>query len=326
MVRTFSCLLKFIFILCLLWAQPSLASWYSVEQEKMGTRVEVQLWANDPVIAQGLLDAAMAEFDRIEALMSTYIDSSEMSRINNQAFHQPQKISTELFLLLQEALRMSALTDGAFDITFDSVGTLYDFRAHKRPSAKDIAGQLDKIDYKLVELDEADSTVGFAVSGVRINLGGIAKGYAVERVIEMLADAGIRHALATAGGDTRLLGDRRDKPWIVGIRDPNDKDAVFTRLALNDEAISTSGDYERYFIEDGKRYHHILRPVDGKPVEGVRSVTVIGPDATMTDGLSTSIFVMGPEAGLAMIAKLPDYEAVVITDEQLFYSEGLNPG
>ncbi|TDJ42455.1 MAG: FAD:protein FMN transferase, partial [Gammaproteobacteria bacterium] len=152
------------------------------------------------------------------------------------------------------------------------------------------------------------------------------KGYAVERVIEMLADAGIRHALATAGGDTRLLGDRRDKPWIVGIRDPNDKDAVFTRLALNDEAISTSGDYERYFIEDGKRYHHILRPVDGKPVEGVRSVTVIGPDATMTDGLSTSIFVMGPEAGLAMIAKLPDYEAVVITDEQLFYSEGLNPG
>jgi len=317
---------RYFFVLYLLWAQPSLAGWHTDEQEKMGTRVEVQLWSDDPAIARTLLDAAMAEFDRIEALMSTYIDSSEMSRINNHAYDQPQEVSAELFALLQEALRMSELTGGAFDITFDSIGALYDFRAGEKPTEQDIAEQLDTIDYTLVDLDEASGTVSFAAAGVRINLGGIAKGYAVERVIEMLADAGVNHALATAGGDTRLLGDRRDKPWIVGIRDPNDKDAIFTRLALNNEAISTSGDYERFFIEDGKRYHHILRPTDGKPVEGVRSVTVIGPNATMTDGLSTSIFVMGPEAGLAMIAKLSGYEAVVITDEQLFYSEGLNPG
>jgi len=302
------------------------AAWYSDEQEKMGTRVELQLWSEEPAAAQALLEAAMAEFDRIEALMSTYIDSSEMSRVNQHAFEAPQKVSPELFALLQDAMQMSALTDGAFDITFDSVGELYDFRSGVKPTAADIADQLDKIDYKLVELNEVTGSVSFAVSGVRINLGGIAKGYAVERVTEMLAEAGIKHALATAGGDTRLLGDRHGAPWIVGIRDPNDEDAVFTRLALQSEAISTSGDYERFFIEDGKRYHHILRPADGTPVEGVRSVSVIGPDATMTDGLSTSIFVMGPEAGLAMIAKLPGYEAVVITDEQLFYSEGLNPG
>lgn len=313
-------------VLCLFWAQPSLADWHTDEQEKMGTRVEVQLWSDDPAAARTLLDGAMAEFDRIEALMSTYIDSSEMSRVNKHAYDQPQEVSAELFALLQEALRMSELTGGAFDITFDSIGELYDFRAGIKPTEQDIAEQLDTIDYRLVELDEGSSTVTFTAAGVRINLGGIAKGYAVERVIKLLADAGVEHALATAGGDTRLLGDRRDKPWIVGIRDPNDNDAIFTRLALNDEAISTSGDYERFFIEDGKRYHHILRPTDGKPVEGVRSVTVIGPNATMTDGLSTSIFVMGPEAGLAMVAKLPGYEAVVITDEQLFYSEGLNPG
>jgi thiamine biosynthesis lipoprotein len=249
-----------------------------------------------------------------------------MSRINDHAFDAPQEVSVELFSLLQESIRMSTLTEGAFDITFDSVGVLYDFREGKKPSTQDIAEQLGKIDYKLVELDPVNHTVRFLASGVRINLGGIAKGYAVERVIKLLSAAGIEHALATAGGDTRLLGDRRDKPWIVGIRDPNDKTAVYTRLALNNEAISTSGDYERYFIEDGKRYHHILRPADGKPVEGVRSVTVIGPNATMTDGLSTSIFVMGPEAGLAMLAKLPGYDAVVITDDQLYYSEGLNPG
>ena len=317
---------RYYFFLCLFWAQPSLAGWHTNEQEKMGTRVEVQLWSDDPAAAQTLLDAAMAEFDRIEALMSTYIDSSEMSRVNKHAYDQPQEVSAELFALLQEALRMSELTGGAFDITFDSIGELYDFRAGIKPTEQDIAKQLDTIDYRLVELDEGSSTVTFTASGVRINLGGIAKGYAVERVIKLLADAGVKHALATAGGDTRLLGDRRDKPWIVGIRDPNDNDAIFTRLALDNEAISTSGDYERFFIEDGKRYHHILRPTDGKPVEGVRSVTVIGPNATMTDGLSTSIFVMGPEAGLAVIAKLPGYEAVVITDEQLFYSEGLNPG
>ena len=326
MTRTIPQFARFSFILCMLWTQLAVAAWHTDEQAKMGTRVEVQLWSEDPVISQKLLIAAMAEFDRIEELMSTYIASSEMSRVNDRAFDTPQKISPELFALLQEALRMSILTDGAFDITFDSVGTLYDFRAQKKPSVSEIGEQLDKINYKLIVLNETDGSVSFAASGVRINLGGIAKGYAVERAIEMLADAGIQHALATAGGDTRLLGDRRDKPWIVGIRDPNDKDAVFTRLALNDEAISTSGDYERFFIEDGKRYHHILRPVDGKPVEGVRSVTVIGPDATMTDGLSTSIFVMGPEAGLELIARLPGYEAVVITDDQLFYSEGLNPG
>lgn len=302
------------------------AEWFSDEQQKMGTRVEVQLWAEDAVQADRLLREAMAEFDRIEALMSTYIPSSEMSRINDRAAAEPQKISPELFALIQRSLSVSNMTDGAFDITYDSVGYLYDFRAHKRPDTAAIAAQLDKIDYRLVELDDAAQTVHFKAAGVRINLGGIAKGYAVARVIELLKEQGIEHALATAGGDTCLLGDRRGKPWIVGIRDPNKEDAIFTRLALENEAISTSGDYERYFIEDGERYHHILQPSTGKPVRGMRSVTIVGPDATLTDALSTSVFVMGPEAGLELIDSLSDYEAVVITDDKLYYSQGLNPG
>jgi thiamine biosynthesis lipoprotein len=319
------------FICLLLVASPlfspvAFADWHGDEQEKMGTRVEVQLWHEDPVEAQRLVKLAMVEFDRIEALMSTYLADSEMSRVNATAHEKPVQVSAELFALLQVALEVSELTDGAFDISYDSVGALYDFRARQKPSADEIADHLDEIDYRLIELDDADYTVSFAAVGVRINLGGIAKGYAVESVIAILAQEGVQNALATAGGDTRLLGDRRDKPWIIGIRDPDSREGVFTRLALDNEAISTSGDYERFFVEDGVRYHHILRPADGKPVDDVRSVSVIGPDATMTDALSTSIFVLGPEEGLDLIARMPDYEAVVITSEQLFYSDGLNPG
>ncbi len=292
----------------------------------MGTRVEVQFWLdeNKPEFAAELLAASMAEFDRIEALMSTYIGSSEISRVNNDAAIEPQKITAELFGLLQEALELSVATDGAFDISYDSVGYLYDFRKRQRPGPMDIAELLPFVNYQNVILNESEQTVSFTQPGMRINLGGIAKGYSVEQVIKLLVGAGIKYGLATAGGDTRILGDRRDKPWIVGIRDPDDEKAIFTRLALSNEAVSTSGDYERFFIEEGKRYHHILSPANGKPVEGVRSVTIIGPNATMTDGLSTSVFVMGPEAGIALIDTFSDYEAIIIvSDGSWFYSAGL---
>lgn len=315
-------LLQLLLLLCTTLAH---AEWFSDEQQKMGTRVEVQLWSDDPAAAARLIAQSMAELDRIELLMSTYIDSSEMSRINANAYAKPQQVSAELFGLLQIAMEISQATSGAFDISYDSVGQLYDFRAGKHPDSTAIEAQLENVDYHHVVLDEATRTVAFKTAGVRINLGGIAKGYSVERVITILRDAGIEHALATAGGDTRILGDRRGKPWIVGIRDPNRQEGLFTRLPLEDEAISTSGDYERFFIEDGKRYHHILRPADGRPVEGVRSVSVVGPDATITDGLSTGLFVMGPEDGLRVLKQFPGYEALFVTDDKYTYSEGLAP-
>ncbi|MEE4185394.1 MAG: FAD:protein FMN transferase [Gammaproteobacteria bacterium] len=305
------------------------AEWYTDQQEKMGTSVSIQVWLPDDgaaaVRAAELLHRGMAEFDRIEAQMSTYIESSEMSRINRLAASGPQSVTPELFALLIRAQEISELTEGAFDISYDSVGQLYDFRAGLRPDEAEIAAQLPAINYRNIVLDPEQQTVEFAVPGVRINLGGIAKGYAVEQVIELLAEAGVKHALANAGGDTRILGDRVGKPWIVGVRDPNDARAIFTRMALADEAISTSGDYERFFVEDGQRYHHIISPSSGVPATGVRSVSVVGPNATVTDALSTSVFVMGPERGLKLIAELTDYEALVITDEEYFYSAGLSP-
>ena len=303
---------------------PVYAEWYSDIQEKMGTRIEIQLWSEDAEQAVDLLAQGMEEFDRIEELMSTYIADSEMSRINRLAAVEPQLVTPELFTLLKKSQEITVLTDGAFDITFDSVGQFYDFRQRQRPDAVQISEHLDRIDYRHVVLDDEMLTVSFKTEGVRINLGGIAKGHAVEKVIELLAAAGVEHALATAGGDTRILGQRYDKPWVVGIRDPNDENAIFTRMALVDEAISTSGDYERFFLEDGVRYHHILSPADGRPVRGVRSVSVIGPSATVTDGLSTSLFVMGPEKGMELIGRLPDYEALIVTDGEFFYSEGLS--
>ena len=159
------------------------------------------------------------------------------------------------------------------------------------------------------------------------NLGGIAKGYVVERGVDILRARGVTNAIVTAGGDTRLLGDRRGRPWMVGIRDPRKDGQVAISLPLEDEAVSTSGDYERYFDEDGVRYHHIIQPSTGLSANGVHSATVFGPDGVTTDALSTSVFVMGVDKGLRMIAALPDYESIVIdANGNVYYSDGLERG
>jgi len=305
---------------------PTHAEWYSDAQDKMGTRVEVRLWHDDPSVAKRLLSDSMAEFDRIEAAMSTYRAESEISALNAHGAEGWVEISTELFDLIRRALKLSVTTGGAFDITYDSVGDLYDFRERIRPTEADIEARLETIDFRFVELDTQESRVRFSRQGVRINLGGIAKGYSVESVIGLLRRAGVEHALASAGGDTRLLGDRGGQPWIVGVRDPEQEDGIVTRLGLEDEAVSTSGDYERFFVEDGIRYHHILNPSTGKSASLVRSATVIGADATLTDGLSTSVFVLGPDEGLKLIETLPGYEALIIDNSfKVLLSSGLDP-
>ncbi len=312
-----------LFFACLSLAQ---AAWHADVQEKMGTRIEVQLWHDSPEVAAELLVEAMAEFDRIEAAMSTYRESSEISLVNREAATRAVPVTAELYALTELSLNLSAVTGGAFDITYDSVGQLYDYRERQRPDAEAIDARLEAIDYRYVTLDPDAQSIRFRRDGVRINLGGIAKGYAVEAVISLLRESGIESAMASAGGDTRLLGDRRGKPWIVGVRDPDDEAGLVTRLGLVDEAVSTSGDYERFFVEDGVRYHHILNPGTGRSASTVRSVSIIGPDATMTDGLSTSVFVLGAEKGIELIETLEGYEAIVVdNDRGVRFSTGLDP-
>jgi len=300
------------------------AEWLSDARAKMGTEVSVYFWIDDPAAGAEIIEEIFAEVDRLNELMSTYVESSRISDINRRAAIEPVVAGEELFELIRRSLDISVLTRGAFDITYDSVGQYYDFREHRRPDDATIEAERRHIDYRKVVLDQASGTVRFIEPGVRINLGGIAKGYVVERGVDILRRHGVEHAVVTAGGDSRLLGDRRGRPWMVGIRDPRKDGQVAMSVPLQDEAISTSGDYERYFDEDGIRYHHIIKPSSGRPVEGVHSATVFGPDAVMTDALSTSVFVMGVDAGLILIACLPDYESIVIDAQgAIYYSSGL---
>jgi len=300
------------------------AEWFGDARPMMGTEVSVYLWSNDEKLGRQALDEVFREADRIDHLMSTYKEDSEISRINREAADRPVVAGAELFHLIERSLDISVLTHGAFDITFDSVGQHYDFREHRRPDDATVASERQRIDYRLVKLDTAAGTVRFLQPGVRINLGGIAKGYVVERGVDILRNRGIRNAIVTAGGDTRLLGDRRGRPWMVGVRDPREEGEVAISIPLVDEAISTSGDYERYFDENGIRYHHIIEPSTGEPAKGVHSATVMGPDAVITDALSTSVFVLGVDRGLTLIGTLPDYESIVIDAEgRMYYSDGL---
>jgi len=303
---------------------PAHADWVGDARPMMGTEVSVLLWHDDPVAGELLVEQVFAEAHRIDQLMSTYIDDSRISDINRRAASEPVPAGDELFQLIRRSLDISVLTLGAFDVTYESVGQHYDFRNRQRPDDTTVAEERKLINWKFVELDQASGTVSFREQGVRINLGGSAKGYIEKRGITNLRMKGIEHGIVTAGGDSRLLGDRRGQPWMVGIRDPRKDGQVAISVPLEDEAIWTSGDYERYFEENGVRYHHILTPSTGLPASGVHSATVFGPDAVFTDALSTSVFVMGVDKGLRLIASLPDYESIVIdADGQIYYSDGL---
>jgi thiamine biosynthesis lipoprotein len=305
-------------------ALPAPAEWYSREEAIMGTAVRVELWHDKATAARAAMSAVMDEMHRIDASMSPYKPDSELSRINREAAQKPVPISQEMYDLIARSIEFSKLSGGAFDITFSSVGYLYDYREHVKPTAAQIAKALPGINYRHLQLDPKARTIHYARPGVRIDLGGIAKGYAVDNCIAILKGRGIANAIVTAGGDSRLLGDRRGRPWNIGIRDPRRRGEVAAVLPLADVAISTSGDYERFFEEDGVRYHHIINPRTGKSATGVRSVTIIGPDGITTEGLTKSVFVKGPKEGMRLIESLKGVDAIIIDDAgRMRYSPGL---
>jgi thiamine biosynthesis lipoprotein len=312
-------------LLLLLLASPARAEWVErVEDGIMGTRIAVELWAENRTAGDSAIDAVMAEMQRVDAAMSTYKPTSELSIVNARAASGPVEIGSELFELFTTALQYSRDTDGAFDVTYASVGYMYDFRNRKRPDQASIDKALPAIDYRHVLLDAKAQTVRFSQQGVRIDLGGIGKGHAVERGLHVLQGRGVTRALVTAGGDSRIIGDRFGNPWIVGIRHPDRKDEVIARIPLEDAAISTSGDYERYFDDGGVRYHHIIDPKTGHSASKVRSATIIGPTATRTDGMSKTAFVLGPERALAIYNRLDDIDAILVTpDGRVLYTKGL---
>ena len=307
---------------------PAHAEWVNrITDGIMGTRITVELWSEDKDKTEQAIDAVLQEMRHIDDSMSTYKPTSEVSLVNAKAADGPMRISKELFQLLTTAKEYSVLTEGAFDITYASVGYLYDFRKRIRPNEAQIAKALPAVDFRHVLLDPKNQTVRFSRKGVRIDLGGIAKGYSVDCGIDVLKSRGFTRAYVSAGGDSRIIGDRFGKPWMVGIRDPRKGEGeVITRIPLVDAAISTSGDYERFFDEGGVRYHHIIDPRTGHSASKVRSATVIGPYATRTDGLSKTAFVLGPEKAMEIYNRIEDIDAIIVKlDGTVIYSKGIEP-
>ncbi len=309
--------------LCCL-CSPVLAQWHTQKASIMGTNVSVEVWSEEASTAQQAIEAVIAELKRIDRQMSPYRPESLLSRVNAGAYERAVPVSSEFLQVLRKALAISHLSQGAFDVTFASAGNLYDYHKKIRPQPEQLTTAVADIDYQAIKLDDAQAQVRFTRPGTRIDLGGIAKGYAVDRAIEILRQRGIRHAAVTAGGDTRLLGDKRGQPWWIGIRHPRRDAGWVVSLPLEQTAVSTSGDYERYFIEEGQRYHHILKPDTGQSVQSMMSVTVLAEQSMEADALSTTVFVLGVEQGLALINRLEGIDAVLIDSQgKVHYSQGL---
>ena len=312
--------------LSLFAVSPALADWLHREETIMGTSIYVELWHDDRIQGEAAIDAVMDNMRRIDALMSHYKPDSQLSQINIRGAVEPVAVDPELFNLIKTSIHFSEITEGAFDITYASVGYLYDYPRHVHPTDEQIAAALPGVNYRNLILDAEHYTIKFARDGMRIDLGGIAKGYACDQGVEILKHFGVTNAMVMAGGDTRLLGDRRGRPWMVGIRHPDNKNRIVLSMPLADVGISTSGDYERFFDEGGVRYHHIIDPKTGKSPHGVRSVTIIGPTATDTEGWSKGVFIKGPVEGFRLIEQYPQMDAVVVDkDGKVWYTKGLRP-
>jgi thiamine biosynthesis lipoprotein len=312
-------------VFCMLvYSGISYAKWFEDSQGIMGTNIHVELWSETAPQGEDAIQAVMDEMRRINQLMSPYIQSSELSQLNSRASYNAVPISKELFDLIALSVELAKETDGAFDITFASIGYLYNYRESQKPAQSQIDDLLKAINYRHIKFDVEEQRIFFAHPNVKIDLGGIAKGHAVDNAIEILKTRGIKHALVTAGGDTKLLGDRLGKPWMVGIRDPRNKNKQAVVLPLADMALSTSGDYERYFEQDGKRFHHILSPKTGTSVYEVQSVSIVGSRSTLNDALSTAVFVLGVQKGLDLLNRTPGYDGIIVDNQRkLHYSNAL---
>ena len=298
--------------------------WMKREESIMGTAISVELWSDDELAGNAAIDAVMEEMHRIDRVMSPHKADSELSIINRDAAAGPVLISSEMFHLLARAAHFSQLSDGAFDITYAAVGRLFDYRLRTRPNAVELAKARLAVGYRHVQLDAQNLTVQFSRSDVCIDLGGFAKGHAVDNATKILRQLGIAHANVSAGGDSRVIGDRRGRPWMIGVRDPRTYNGVIAALPLEDTSISTSGDYERYFIEDGTRFHHLIDPATGRSPNTVRSVTILAEDGLTTEAFSKIVFVLGLKKGMQLIAAQQGIDAVVVdTDGVLHYSTGL---
>ncbi|MDQ6627756.1 MAG: FAD:protein FMN transferase [Pseudomonadota bacterium] len=298
--------------------------WLRREEAVMGTAISVELWCEDRAAGVAAIEAVMDEMHRIDDAMSPHKDDSELSRINRRAGKMAVPLSDEMTKLLVRAAEFSVLSHGAFDITYAAVGHLYDYRQGVRPSDVALAKARQAVGHHHLQVDAKAQTIRFGRPGMRIDLGGFAKGHAVDNAAAILRRHGIRHANVSAGGDSRVIGDRRGRPWTIGIRDPRNAEKMVAVLPLEDVSISTSGDYERFFEADGVRFHHLIDPATGRSPANLHSVTILADDGLTCEALSKAVFVLGLDKGLALVASRSGIDAVVVDAAgTLHYSSGL---
>ncbi len=289
-------------------------------QHAMGTHLTFAAYTTRELSETAVRDAFVAagdEIRRIEYLMTTWRADSELSRVNDRAGKEKVAVSPETFDIVKESLHTSQISEGTFDITFESLHGLWKFDQDldpHPPTAAAVKAKLPLVGYRHVHLDPAAHTVYLDRAGTRISLGGIAKGYAVDRAAAVLDRAGLPSFFVQAGGDLFTRGNKPDgTPWSAGVRDPRGPEgSYFAILHVSDRAFSTAGDYERSYIEGGKRYHHIIDPRTGFPATASRSVTIWAPTALLADAIDDAVFILGPDKGLALVESIPDVGAVIV--------------
>jgi len=295
----------------------------------MGTELHVTIWSADDARAETAASAVFREFDRLDDMMSVWKGQSDIVRINAAAGERAEPVSPETREVLHVARQISEQTDGTFDITFAALSGLWKFDYQDKdesvPDRKEIERRLPLVNYRDVVIDDAVGTVMLRRKGMRVNLGGIGKGYAVDRAVDILRRSGLRDFMIQAGGDMYVAGSRGDRPWRLGIRDPRGPaDRVFATLDLSDATFSTSGDYERFFMKDGVRYHHIIDLRTGEPARLSRSVTLVTDRAVIADALAKGVFILGPDAGMALIERTPGVQGVIVSAKnEVSISSGL---
>ena len=290
----------------------------------MSTSVDFIIFTDDKKRGNRAIDEAIVEINRIVKVMSEWNPDSEISRVNQNAGIKPVKVSEELYRVLEASINIGKKTQGAFDITFKSAGKLWNFRNQTVPSESKIIEAIKNIDYRNVQLDPTNKAVLITNKNTQIGLGGIAKGYAVDRAVQIIKKHQFTEFAVNAGGDLYAQGRHSDSLWKVGIQNPRAKDDILATLPVGNMAVATSGDYERFFIHEGTRYSHIIDPRTGYPASACQSVTVLAPRTFWADALATGIFVLGPQDGLALVNSMEEIEALIVDrNGEVLLSRGL---
>ncbi len=292
----------------------------------MGTIAEIKVVGDEKEKAKKAINAAFNRMKKIERITSFCDPKSELSKINQQADKSLVEVSYEMCEILRESLKYSKITDGAFDVSIGSLSKLWDFGSNTVPPPRiKIIDSALLVGHEDVKFDINKRQMLFDRKGMKIDLDSVNKGYAVEEAAKVLMDAGFHNFLINLDGNIKAIGTNPwGFPWKVGIRHPRSKNNILTTLKLHDMAVATSGDYERYFISDGQRYHHIIDPQSGYPVSnGCVSVTIVTPSAFVADILSNAVFVLGQKAGMDIIEDLEQVEGIIITDKDILVSSGL---